>query len=375
MRHGVRGSGAWMQVEVDRQAVERREARLAVARGSPSRDRPGTQPAAGPRHAALRHDRARSRRAAESAGEQPLVVAELAARRAVGARGVEHRHPGVDRGGDRLDRALLVAVRSVDRRMQPRPMRSSDGGFTSRTLRPGPRWEGTLDDAVPSQRLRHRRSARRGSPPVRRRTDRRRPGGGRRAHRRHRSGRPACWPRSSRSSPRSSPGSWTKADGPLELGQADGVACRTVEMFEAFGLAEQADARGVLGQRDGASGGADPQDRPDRPHRPNPGRRGRAVGVPARHREPGPDAGLPAASTCATRPAGWNPTTAWRRSTSTSRTPATTRSPSRCADGGTRGRGRPSAPSYVVGCDGARSACADRSAQSCTATRRTTPGA
>ncbi len=27
--------------------------------------------------------------------------------------------------------------------------------------------------------------------------------------------------------------------GPLEVGQADGVACRTVEMFEAFGLAEQ----------------------------------------------------------------------------------------------------------------------------------------
>ncbi|MGA8031757.1 MAG: FAD-dependent monooxygenase, partial [Casimicrobiaceae bacterium] len=24
--------------------------------------------------------------------------------------------------------------------------------------------------------------------------------------------------------------------GPLELGQADGVACRTVEMFEAFGM-------------------------------------------------------------------------------------------------------------------------------------------
>ncbi|HEU4577341.1 MAG TPA: FAD-dependent monooxygenase, partial [Polyangiaceae bacterium] len=27
--------------------------------------------------------------------------------------------------------------------------------------------------------------------------------------------------------------------GPLELGQADGVACRTVEMFEAFGLSEE----------------------------------------------------------------------------------------------------------------------------------------
>lgn len=30
-----------------------------------------------------------------------------------------------------------------------------------------------------------------------------------------------------------------RRDGPLELGQADGVACRTVEMFDAFGLSEK----------------------------------------------------------------------------------------------------------------------------------------
>lgn len=30
-----------------------------------------------------------------------------------------------------------------------------------------------------------------------------------------------------------------RREGPLELGHADGVACRTVEMFEAFGLAEK----------------------------------------------------------------------------------------------------------------------------------------
>src|SRR2546421_844766 len=30
-----------------------------------------------------------------------------------------------------------------------------------------------------------------------------------------------------------------RRDGPLEVGQADGVACRTVEMFEAFGLASR----------------------------------------------------------------------------------------------------------------------------------------
>jgi phenol 2-monooxygenase len=27
--------------------------------------------------------------------------------------------------------------------------------------------------------------------------------------------------------------------GPLEMGQADGVTCRTVETFEAFGLSEK----------------------------------------------------------------------------------------------------------------------------------------
>ena len=30
-----------------------------------------------------------------------------------------------------------------------------------------------------------------------------------------------------------------RRDGPLEVGQADGVACRTVEMFETFGLADR----------------------------------------------------------------------------------------------------------------------------------------
>ncbi len=30
-----------------------------------------------------------------------------------------------------------------------------------------------------------------------------------------------------------------RRDGPLEVGQADGVACRTVEVFEAFGLADR----------------------------------------------------------------------------------------------------------------------------------------
>ena len=30
-----------------------------------------------------------------------------------------------------------------------------------------------------------------------------------------------------------------RRDGPLQVGQADGIACRTVEMFEAFGLGQK----------------------------------------------------------------------------------------------------------------------------------------
>jgi 2-polyprenyl-6-methoxyphenol hydroxylase-like FAD-dependent oxidoreductase len=38
--------------------------------------------------------------------------------------------------------------------------------------------------------------------------------------------------------------------GPLFLGQADGVTCRTMEMCEAFGFSEAGAQRGLLGQRD-----------------------------------------------------------------------------------------------------------------------------
>jgi phenol 2-monooxygenase (NADPH) len=38
-----------------------------------------------------------------------------------------------------------------------------------------------------------------------------------------------------------------RRDGPLELGQADGVACRTVEMFEAIRHGREARPRGLLG--------------------------------------------------------------------------------------------------------------------------------
>ena len=50
-----------------------------------------------------------------------------------------------------------------------------------------------------------------------------------------------------------------RAPGPLEVGRADGVNCRTVEMFEAFGLAEK-----MIGEaywvNETHFWGADPQD-------------------------------------------------------------------------------------------------------------------
>ena len=38
--------------------------------------------------------------------------------------------------------------------------------------------------------------------------------------------------------------------GPLLLGQADGIACRTMEMFEAFGFSERVLKEACLDQRD-----------------------------------------------------------------------------------------------------------------------------
>ena len=52
-----------------------------------------------------------------------------------------------------------------------------------------------------------------------------------------------------------------RRDGPLEVGQADGVACRTVEMFEAFGLADQLVAEGYW-VNEVSFWRPDPEDRP-----------------------------------------------------------------------------------------------------------------
>ena len=98
-----------------------------------------------------------------------------------------------------------------------------------------------------------------------------------------------------------------RKDGPLEVGQADGVACRTVEMFEAFGLADRLIHEGYW-VNEVAFWRPDPQDRSKIT------RTGRIQDVeeglsemPARDRQPGADAGLPAATTWSGRPARLQP--------------------------------------------------------------------
>ena len=146
-----------------------------------------------------------------------------------------------------------------------------------------------------------------------------------------------------------------KADGPLQVGRADGVNCRTVEMFEAFGLAEQDDRRGLLGQRDPLLGRRPAGQLPDHPPGPDPGRARSAVGVPARHRQPGPAAGLPAGAHAQLaqqaqgrlRPGGGQGRGPRRRRRTGHRHPA----PRRRRRDEVIVRAK-----YVVGCDGAHSA-------------------
>jgi 2-polyprenyl-6-methoxyphenol hydroxylase-like FAD-dependent oxidoreductase len=70
-----------------------------------------------------------------------------------------------------------------------------------------------------------------------------------------------------------------RKDGPLEVGQADGVACRTVELMEAFGLADRLVNEGYW-VNDVAFWRPDPQDRG-------------LVGDAPRDRQPGAHARLP----------------------------------------------------------------------------------
>ena len=138
----------------------------------------------------------------------------------------------------------------------------------------------------------------------------------------------------------------------------------------------EAGARGLLGQRDRVLAPVAAGPLAHRAHRARAGRRGRPVGVAARHRQPGAAAGVPAGLHARSRRRGSNPTTAWSSSTWRSSADGdvpghghAARRGERRADGSIRAK-------YVVGCDGARSRvrAADRRA-SCAATSPTRPGA
>ena len=75
--------------------------------------------------------------------------------------------------------------------------------------------------------------------------------------------------------------------GRLLLGQADGVACRTMEMFEAFGFSERV-MKEAYWVNETSFWKPDDNERGEyRPQRPGPGRRRRAQRIPARHPESG----------------------------------------------------------------------------------------
>ena len=78
-----------------------------------------------------------------------------------------------------------------------------------------------------------------------------------------------------------------RRDGPLQVGQADGVACRTVEMFEAFGLADR-----LVSEAYWVNEVCFWRPDQDHAHRARPGHRRGPVGVPPRDRQPGADARL-----------------------------------------------------------------------------------
>ena len=105
-----------------------------------------------------------------------------------------------------------------------------------------------------------------------------------------------------------------RRDGPLQVGQADGIACRTVEMFEAFGLAQKLIREAYWVNETVFWRPSHARPLADRAHRPRPGHRGRPVGVPAPHRQPGPPAAVPARLHAQVADAARGQTTAWSSS-------------------------------------------------------------
>ena len=152
--------GCVKEVEVDRKAVERGEARLAVGEdrlGPAVRD----PRAAGPGHAALRHDSRGLRRAAEAQGAREQLLVAV-----VRSGGVEDRHARLRSGSDRLGRKLgreAHAAEADAELRRPEPGRRHADGCRNGTTPCQPRAEdldrdGGVISATPPSR-RGRRSA------------------------------------------------------------------------------------------------------------------------------------------------------------------------------------------------------------------------
>ena len=151
-------------------------------------------------------------------------------------------------------------------------------------------------------------------------------------------------------------------DGPLQLGQADGIACRTMEMFEAFGFSERVLKEAYWVNETSFWKPDDNAAREHRPQRPDPGRRGRAVRVPARDPQPGAGARLLSRRHAQLARRGWSRTTRRRLLDLTHRPTAPGaarlsghRQARAARSRRIRGRSRRCSARYVVGCDGARS--------------------
>ena len=162
-----------------------------------------------------------------------------------------------------------------------------------------------------------------------------------------------CWRRNCRLSQASAPDSSSVA---RAAGGRSGRRRRLSHGRNVRGLRSEREAhsRGLLGERDCLLASVESRSLADRAYRSRPGRRGRAVGVPARHRQPGSHAGVPARLHAQVADATRARLRSGIRRASRSKSTASTRSWSRCATLETAPETTVRAK-YVVGCDGARS--------------------
>ena len=172
-------------------------------------------------------------------------------------------------------------------------------------------------------------------------------------------------------------------DGPLLRGQADGIACRTMEMFEAFGFCRARAQGSLLDQRDDVLEARRQAARQHHPQRPRAGRRGRAVGIPACGHEPGagarflsrPHGQVGGQAQAVLRAASDRSRNRRRRPPTATPIPIASPPGSSGSIPGTRARPRRCARAMSWAATARAARCANRSGASCAATRPITPGA